>query len=206
MVARDMVNRNSPQESDDFIPTPPYATRALYEFVAPELKEYALTSTVLDPSAGAGHMLRVFKEYRHLDVWGSDLNDHGAGMTITTGVDYRKCPIKGVDYIITNPPYKHLNEFIEKALDDAKLGVSMLVRVQALESQSRYEIFKKHPPTQVAFFSDRIPFKSGVVVRRAPKMFFHTWLWWNKLDSAPRPPMWLPPGLQGMLEKPHDYK
>ena len=81
----------------------------------------------------------------------------------------------------------------------------MLCRIQVLESQKRYEhIFDRIPPTQIAFFSDRIPFKSGVVVRKAPKMYFHIWLWWD--DREPQPPIWIPPNAQQLLEKDSDYE
>jgi len=111
------------------------------------------------------------------------------------------------DVIITNPPYKHGYKFVLQALDEANVGVAMLLRVQALEGQTRYNsLYSKTPPTQIAFFSDRIPFKTGAVVRKAPKMFFHIWLWWNKLDPAPRTPLWIPPNAQSQLEKDEDYK
>lgn len=202
MAIRDMVSRKAPDEFDDFIPTPGFATRVLYEIVAPELKRDANKLTIHDPAAGHGHMLRVFREYGHRAVHGSDITEHPG----VDQEDFLKASTSSHDVIVTNPPYKHLNQFIDKSLGMARYGVGMLVRVQALEGQTRYQaIYRGRPPTQIAFFSDRIPFKAGRVVRKAPKMFFHTWLWWNFEDAAPRPPIWIPPNAQQMFEKDEDY-
>jgi len=205
MAIRDQVARHSDyNKTRDFIPTPPFATRALYEYAAPELKAGAQKWSVLDPAAGRGHMLDVFREYKHPEVYASDVEPW-------EGVPQRDYLTEkssfSPDLVITNPPYKYGNEFILRALDEAQVGVAMLCRVQALEGQRRYaSLYSRQPPTQVAFFSDRIPFKTGGVVRRAPKMFFHVWLWWNKLDPSPRAPMWIPPTVQRDLEKDEDYE
>lgn len=207
MSIRDMLARHSDYtETRDFIPTPPFATRALYEHVAPELKEKAHLLSAWDPAAGHGHMTRVFAEYQHQNIFASDIEEN---LTFgVNGVDFLDPKNNAKkDLIATNPPYKHANEFTQKALEQARFGVAMLVRVQALEGQRRYAaLYSKNPPTQIAFFADRIPFKVGKVVRKAPKMFFHVWLWWNKLDPDPRPPLWIPPNVQKKLEKDEDYE
>ena len=81
--------------------------------------------------------------------------------------------------------------------------------------QKRWKnVYTKRPPTQIAFFSNRIPFKTGAVVQKAPKMFFHVWLWWEEYFgpamnrrkwASPRPPMWIPYDAQTRLEKDEDY-
>lgn len=207
MSARDMVARHSNyEETRDFIPTPPFATRALYEHAAPELKDGAHGLTAWDPAAGHGHMTRVFKEYGHREVFASDLEGspaHGVHQ-----FDFLDPEVNAKhDVIITNPPYKHADLFVQKALRQARYGVGMLVRVQALEGQRRYaRLYRDNPPTQIAFFADRIPFKQGIVVRKASKMFFHVWLWWNLQDPTPRAPLWIPPDVQRRLEKDEDYE
>lgn len=216
MAIEDMVKRHSNfDETQDFIPTPPWATRVLYEEVAPELKALAPHTSVLDPAMGAGHMLKVFSEYGHPKVSGSDLYQHdtledlAAGTFIYREDFVKEPPLFDADLIITNPPYKHLNQFILRSLDIAKHGVAMLVRVQALESEGRYNsIFKHYPPTQIAFFANRIPFKTGEVKQKAPKMFFHVWLYW-RIEGGnlmpPQPPKWIPFDAQTTYEKEEDY-
>lgn len=222
MTVRDMVARHSDfDETEDFIPTPPWATRVLYEYVAPDLKHHAPTLSAYDPACGEGHMVQVFREYGHPELFGSDFSpkqltkarerlgpsprlwheDYVAGNMLPEVHDVK----------ITNPPYKYLNEFVGKMLDTANFGVGVLCRIQALEGEKRLKkIFTPRPPTQIAFFSNRIPFKTGVVVQKAPKMFFHVWLWWQRSATpgkwlAPRPPMWVPYDAQTQLEKDSDY-
>lgn len=226
MTVRDMVARHSNyEETDDFIPTPPWATRVLYEHVSPRLKAHASVISAYDPACGQGHMVQVFQEYGHTEAFGSDFE---ARQLLKARERLGPEPkLWHEDYInggmlpevygavITNPPYKYLNEFIDKALDTASFGVGVLCRVQALEGEKRWkDIFTRRPPTQIAFFSNRIPFKTGVVVQKAPKMFFHVWLWWETMyDPAepqakwrsPRPPMWVPYDAQTRLEKDSDY-
>lgn len=207
MAIRDQVARHSDyDETKDYIPTPPFATRALYEHVEPALKKSAKRMTAYDPAAGRGHMMSVFREYGHKKVIGSDVTPYPEKSIWERDYLTEKSTFSP-DLIITNPPYKHSNKFILQALEEATTGVAMLVRVQALEGQGRYNsLYSKHPPTQIAFFSDRIPFRVGQVVQKAPKMFFHVWLWWSKIEPKPRPPMWIPPTVQRELEKEGDYE
>lgn len=227
MAIRDMVARHSDfEETDDFIPTPPWATRVLYEYVAPGLKHFANTLGAHDPACGQGHMLQVFQEYGHAEVSGSDFEEKrvleardrlGPGPILDV-MDYVHSPMRASEnhgVIITNPPYKQLNAFIDRALSTASFGVGVLCRVQALEGEKRLKnVFGPRPPTQIAFFSNRIPFKTGTVVKKAPKMFFHVWLWWEfnqplgtlgRKPQPPRPPLWVPYDAQTQLEKPEDY-
>ena len=65
-----MSQRHEDKESKDYFPTPPWATRALFEKV---LKKYwripdKFTGRYghidcLEPACGAGHMTKVLKEY-----------------------------------------------------------------------------------------------------------------------------------------------
>lgn len=219
MSIRDMVTRHSNYaDTKDFIPTPPWATRALYEHVAPILKEQAYKLTAWDPAFGQGHMLKVMDEYGHPKTYGSDIAaypdlvvDPSCEPVILAELDFTKETDKKADVIITNPPYAQLYPFVDLALKRAFFGVGMLVRIQALESESRYNnLYKHRPPTQIAFFANRIPFKSGSIAKKAPKMFFHTWLWWQKDQSgrliAPNPPTWIPYDAQTQLEKDSDYE
>ena len=214
MAVRDMVARHSDYiKTKDFIPTPGYATRVLYEEVAPEIKLDADQRSVLDPACGNGHMLSVFEEYGYKEIVGSDIIDSPDRKTTNRFVieDFTH-PSNQTKYddIITNPPYKPLQGFINMGLHRANQYFALLVRVQALETQGRFPIFRDTPPTRIAFFSDRIPFKSGVTIRKASKMFFHVWLFWDiqRMKSVrykPDAPVWITPTAQEKYERMEDY-
>lgn len=213
MAIRDMVARHTDfEENKDFVPTPPYATRALFEYVEPRLKHEVMT--VYDPAMGQGHMCRVFNEYGRVSC-GSDLYDHNNTADFEP-IDFTNPsaePRRLFDAIVTNPPYSELNGFIREGLDRSVKFLALLVRVQGLETQGRYnEFYSKIPPTKIALFSDRIPFKVGKVVKKAPKMYFHMWLLWDieLVRSGNHPKwsqtFWLPPNIQQLLEKDSDYE
>jgi hypothetical protein len=72
-----MAQRADPRDSPDDFPTPPWATRALIEYVVKDPKALSRRSC-LEPACGAGHMVRVLKEYFG-EVRYSDAFSYGYG-------------------------------------------------------------------------------------------------------------------------------
>src|SRR5271168_4599303 len=98
------------------------------------------------------------------------------------------------DWIITNPPFKDAERFALKALEQARIGVALFVRLQWLESVGRYErLFKNHPPTLIALFAERVPLHMGRWEPKGSTATAYCWLVWIK-GQAPQPPFWIPPG------------
>lgn len=90
------------------------------------------------------------------NVWSTDLIDRGYG-----GVkDFFSfnAQLKDKIDIITNPPYKYAQEFVEHAMELVQEGckVAMLLKIQFLEGKSRNELFKTYPPEKVYVFSQRV--------------------------------------------------
>jgi hypothetical protein len=214
MAARDHIARHSNyDDTKDFIPTPPYATRVLFEVVAPIMKQQAPDMTIWDPACGAGHMCRVFEEYGARSL-GSDIMNHGYPKMVMQDFTQKSQNevYSHADAIVTNPPYAYLNDFIVEGLDRATKHFALLTRIQAVEGQNRFKnVFSRVPPMKVAVFSDRIPFKTGVVVRKASKMFTHVWLYWDvewlRKDKGPYDSkmQWIEPDAQARFEKDSDY-
>ncbi len=71
-----MSQRVEPSDSPDDFPTPPWATRALIEYIVGASELRALTC--LEPACGAGHMAKVLKEYFG-EVRSSDAHDYSYG-------------------------------------------------------------------------------------------------------------------------------
>ena len=90
------------------------------------------------------------------------------------------------DYnIITNPPYKYAQEFVEKSIEILQKGklCCMLMKLTFLEGNKRYEMFKKYPPKHLLVFSNRINCALGGVFETTPKhggAVAYGWYIWEK--------------------------
>ena len=138
-----MAQRTEAADSLDNFPTPPWATRALLEYVIADAGPFRKLSC-LEPACGAGHMARPLNEY-FATVRASDIHPYGYGAI----GDFLGMPLQAasVDWVITNPPFRLAEDFIKRALIVARHGVAILARTVFLESVGRYrEIFEQTPP------------------------------------------------------------
>ncbi len=72
-----MGSRQEPDDSLDFSPTPPWATRALIERVFPTMNiSPASLTSVHEPACGQGHMAEVLREY-FTAVTATDIHGYG---------------------------------------------------------------------------------------------------------------------------------
>jgi Protein of unknown function (DUF3102) len=202
-----MGSREEPDDSLDFFPTPPWATRALIEVVLPQIGARADCSrqTAWDPASGEGHMTSVLRDYFR-SVVSTDIRCYGDeqdGVFDFLEFDFSADPSN--DWIITNPPFKKKTErFVLRAIDLAAFGVAMFVRLQWLETEGRYEtIFKPHPPTLIAFFAERVNLCKGRWEPDGSTATAYIWLIWIH-GKAPRPPFWIPPGQRERFTLAHD--
>ena len=196
-----MAQRVEPPDSLDDFPTPPWATRALVENVI-RAGDEAATLTVLEPACGRGYMSLVLGEYFGV-VESSDIHDYGFART----ADFLK-PFNtagSFDWVITNPPFRLAEDFINQARSVARRGVAMLVRTAFLESISRYErLFAVAPPAVVAQFSERVPMVKGRVDRKATTATSYAWIVWMPSKGDGSRLLWIPP-CRKALERDSDY-
>jgi len=160
---------------EDFYRTGAIATRAL-------LAVERFPGTVWECACGAGDMSVVLETAPEvLNVTSTDLVDRGYG---TPGVDFLRCPvIIGVDHIVTNPPYRHLDAFVERALTHhAPPGkIAMIARLQWLEGQRRKRrFFDVTPPARVWVFSYRIPMTRGDLATPRIGLVAFAWYVWDR--------------------------
>lgn len=61
-------------------------------------------------------------------------------------------------HILTNPPYKFAQEFVEHALDVTTEGnkIYMFLKLTFLEGKNRRKLFEKYPPKTLYVSSSRI--------------------------------------------------
>ncbi len=195
-----MAQRTEPADSFDNFPTPPWATRALLEQI---LAPYDLQKkSCLEPACGAGHMAKVQKEY-FKTVIASDVFPYGYGdVSDFIEEDYTGV---NVDWVITNPPFKLAEAFIQKGLTIASEGVAMLTRTVFLESVGRYErLFSQTPPSIAAQFCERVPMVKGRLDAKATTATGYAWVIWEKHCNNGTRLEWIRP-CRKQLEREGDY-
>jgi hypothetical protein len=200
-----MQQRAEPHDSLDDFPTQPWATRALIEHVLiPQLGDRARIglkeSSVLEPACNRGHMVKPLEEYFGY-VMAADIYDYGIGAPV---VDFLFPGKILVDWIITNPPFRLAEQFIERAQGATNDGYAMIVRTAFLEGVGRYtRLFALNPPTIVAQFTERVPMVKGRLTATGSTATSYCWLVWMH-DHKPQPMVWIPP-CRRALERPGDY-
>lgn len=195
-----MAQRVEPLDSPDDFPTPPWATRALIEHVIGAKNVAGLIC--LEPACGAGHMARPLAGYFRT-VEASDAYAYGFGEVR----DFLRYPFEAGshDWVITNPPFRLAEEFVDRALLVARQGVAILARTVFLESVGRYEgIFAQRPPSKFAQFVERVPMVRGRLDGKATTATGYAWFVWEKAASGHPQLMWVPP-CRRALERPGDY-
>jgi hypothetical protein len=217
-----MQQRSEAHDSLDDFPTPPWATRALCEWVLGTAR-WPLGRICREPAANRGHMVRPLSEFFH-QVDASDVHDYGAGFP---QADYLFGPLpECVDWIITNPPFRLAEQFINRALETSAFGVAMFVRSAFLESEGRYvDLFSRTPPTDVLQFAERVVIHKGrlpnpnvkepvlnketgeVVMKKPTTATSYCWLVWirGRMVVPPETRLhWIAP-CRARLERPKDY-
>lgn len=198
-----MAQRSEAHDSLEDFPTPPWATRALLEHVIGS--NVIVGSTAWEPACNRGYMVKPLAEYFG-HVWASDVAAYGFGeqgdFLIPGQVlwDDGRC----IDWIISNPPFRLAEQFIERASKIARVGFAFLVRTSFIEGIGRYEqLFSKNPPSIVAQFAERVPMVKGRYDPKASTATSYCWLVW--IDGEERTRLvWIPP-CRAKLERESDW-
>lgn len=194
-----MQQRSEPHNSLDDFPTPPWATRALCEYLSENHDLMGMTCR--EPAANRGHMVKPLSEYFG-QMFASDIHDYGAGFPVR---DYLfDDDFDQYDWTITNPPFRLAQQFIEKAAKTSRIGFAMIVRSAFLEGIGRYnDLFSRNPPSFVLQFTERVVMHKGKLSEKGSSATAYCWMVWidgeypTKLD-------WIPP-CRKRLERPGDY-
>ena len=160
------------REENDYYATEPIAGHLLLE-VEPEL------NNIWECACGEGHLAKVFDSYGKLGK-ATDLINRGYGSV--EDFLFNTIPYHNGD-IVTNPPFKYAQEFVENALARVDEGrkVCMFLKVLFLESKSRKELFTKYPPKVIYISSSRINCaKGGDFEKYTTKAIAYAWYVWVK--------------------------
>jgi hypothetical protein len=138
------------RSSIDFYATNPNALKIFLEKL--EIDGIKLPKKIVEPACGKGHLSKELMRHGY-EVLSTDLYDHGFGKF---GIDFLKSNDKA-ECFLTNPPFKFAFEFVECAIKKLLPNgyVIMFLRLQFLEGQKRYDLFKKYPPKYVYVNSKR---------------------------------------------------
>lgn len=204
-----MQRRHEAASSLDYFPTPPWATRA---FMREVLHAHLLPLTfenIWEPACGEGHMAYVLQEFSP-SVLASDVHDYGRGHAVGSFTGY------GLDvmpqwpecqWVITNPPFNLAIEFAERALDEAKVGVALLLRSAWSEGRERYErLFGKRPPALIAQYCERVPMVAGRYDPAAASATAYSWFVWDKREHGATEFHWVKPGAKDRNFRMDDVK
>lgn len=135
---------NRIREEHDYYATEPKAVEEL-------LKVESFSPCVWECACGEGHISEVLAKHGY-DVLNTDLIDRGYINQHAT-LDFLDCNATDRNEydIITNPPYKHAAEFVERALEISREGIkiAMLLKIQFLESERRGKLFDENPPKRI---------------------------------------------------------
>lgn len=210
-----MQRRVEAHDSLDDFPTPPWATRAVLEWLGGAAM-IDPTMAVREPCANRGYMVRPLAEYFSA-VDAADVHDYGAGFPVRDYL-FGEDP-EPVDWTFMNPPFRLGEEFIARALRTSRVGVAAIVRTAFLEGEDRFtRLFGGSPPSMVLIHSERVVMLRGRLVRagavdpfnpkpgtKASTATSYCWLIWRCDFTGGMPSLdWLPP-CRRQLELPGDY-
>jgi hypothetical protein len=196
-----MQQRSEPHHSLDDFPTPPWATRALCEYLSEE--EFCLQNkSVREPAANRGHMVKPLSEFFERVV-PSDIHDYGAGYPVQ---DYLfGPPPEYTDWTVTNPPFRLAEQFIARAMTCSG-AVAVIVRSAFLEGVGRYRnLFAVHPPALVLQFVERVVMHKGKLSPKGSTATAYCWIVWLPKLRVSTEFDWIAP-CRKRLERADDYE
>jgi hypothetical protein len=222
----------------ELFPTPPWATRALFESVLPRIFSAPGAMRIRscwEPAAGLGHMAETIKEYcanvLMSDVAdypledGSRMSDYGLRVSdFLCAPSPNEPPPDDAEWVLTNPPFKQTEAFLQRALNVASKGVALLQKQTWLTGGERYaQVYLETPPDLVAQFVERVPMCLGGYDPRGSTATDYAWFIWlqpEALEEAGRewaarrenaPKGWLqllliPPGRRDAYLRQRDFE
>lgn len=170
------------REINDFYATPPVATKVLINYLNDKYPDFS-KRLIWEPACGRGHISEVLKQNGYF-VASTDLIDRGYGYC-GPEYDFLKVDKPTNAHIITNPPYKYAQQFVEKSMDIMEDGAlcCMLLKLTFLEGTKRYEMFKKYPPKHIIVFANRINCAHSGDFEKTPEYggaVGYAWYIWEK--------------------------
>lgn len=173
------VQRHSLAErGNDLYETPPEAVAAL-------LRAERLPHTIWEPACGPGSIVGVLRAAGHRVV-ATDLVDYG--LHGQAGIDFLMefAAPEGIEAVVTNPPFKLAQQFVEHALYLCP-KVIMLLRLAFLESNRRTAILDGGQLARIHVFRKRLPMmhRVGWSGKKSNSGMAFAWFVWDRWHKGP---------------------
>ena len=182
-LMRTMMRTRAPlaERGNDLYETQPVAVRAL-------LDAEPLPHRIWEPACGPGAIVRELRAAGH-DVLATDLIDYQSPDQDFANRDFlleRSLP-SDIEAILTNPPFKLVNQFAEHAIKLCP-KVCLLLRLAFLESKCRTPILERSPLARIYVFRERLPMmhRAGWQGRRTTNPTAYAWFIWDRAHKGPR--------------------
>jgi hypothetical protein len=174
------VQRHSLSERGaDLYETPDVAIEAL-------LRVEKLPHHIWEPACGRGRIVSILRAHGHT-VWATDLNDYGCPES-ENRIDFLMEHQRrfDVECILTNPPFKLAEQFVEHALYHSP-RVIMLLRLAFYESARRSHILERSGLARIHVFRKRLPMmhRDGWEGRKANSGMAFAWFCWDRSHMGP---------------------
>jgi hypothetical protein len=166
------------ERGDDLYETPAVAVEAL-------LRVERLPHRLWEPACGPGAIVRVLRGAGH-QVLASDLVDYGDPSHFYRR-DFLMEPLPpGCEAIVTNPPFKLVEQFVAHALDLCP-RVVMLLRLAFYESDRRRDLLENRGLTRIHVFRKRLPMmhRAGWEGRKGNSGMAFCWMIWDRAHTGP---------------------
>lgn len=173
------TNRGAKRVDSDFYATPESVVRNF-------LKHHHLQKgDVLECTAGNGNISKIIKEiYPKMKLDAVELREGekesleeiADKVFISDFLEWKPNKNKKYRTIITNPPYSIAQEVIERCFEiaDEETEIIMLLRVNFLGSQKRFDFWQKHPLSSLYVMSKRPSFTG-----KGTDATEYAWFVWN---------------------------
>ena len=136
--------------------------------------------TIWENACGNGHLSKELIK-RGYKVFSSDIIKRDFECKEIDFLEYEK---KDLDVdIVSNPPYKYAQEWVEKSLEVIRDGrkVAMFLKITFLEGQKRRKLFDKYPPKKVCVYSQRMKCAmNGDFENTGSSAACYAWFVWQK--------------------------
>ncbi len=181
-----------PREENDYYATPDNATYSFLDCLDPEILEVLKQNGVWEPSCGEGALSNILRKKGIEVKRESDLIQRSYSCEIGDFLEQKdKTPLN----IITNPPFKLVEDFIQKGYELLEDGNYMIyfARVQLIEGIKRFNLFQKMPIKQVYVHSQRVKCEKGGIPTEGSSAQCFIWVVIQKGYQGETTLKWIPP-------------